>query len=247
MDRPVRILIPMGKEGGERFLVTGTYTEALRQAGALAYMIAGPIEPDAAAEALEGFSGLLLAGGGDLDPSYLGEPPHLGLGSVDPPRDALEWHLLGAALERGLPVLGICRGCQILAARVGGRLYQDIPSELPGAIQHVQKAPRSHESHAVTLVPGRRGTALLADRHEVRVNSFHHQGVAALPDGWSVFASAPDGLIEGFESDGEAFALGVQWHPEGLVPVDTLQRGLFEGLVRAAAAYAAQAAAPSRA
>jgi len=238
MDARLRILVPMGLEGTERFLVTQTYTRALLRAGALAYMVGGPLDDADAALALDGFAGLLLTGGGDLAPRYLGEAPHPGLGSVDPPRDALEWALLGAALTRGMPVLGICRGCQMLAARVGGELYQDIPAQMAGAIQHVQRAPRNHESHAVTLAAGSLGHSVYEGRDEVWVNSFHHQGVRALPPGWRVFATAPDGLIEGFERDGAAFAVGVQWHPEALVDDDPLQRRLFDAFVAAARAYA---------
>lgn len=238
MEPRVRILIPMGKEGGNRFLVTETYTNALRAPGARAYMIAGPLDDSEVDEALDGFAGLLLTGGGDIDPRYLGETPHPGLGSVDPPRDRIEWQLIGAALERGLPILGICRGCQLLAARIGGRLYQDIASEFPGAIQHAQKAPRNHESHSVALAAGSRGRAMLEGRDEVWVNSFHHQAVRSLPEGWRTFAVAPDGLIEGFERQEGAFAMGVQWHPEGLVDDDPLQRRVFKAFVSAARAYA---------
>ncbi len=245
MSSRLRILVPMGLEGGSRYLVTHTYTDALREAGAAAYMFAGPLDAGEADRSLEGFAGLLLTGGGDLAPRYLGESPHPGLGEVDPPRDALEWDLLGAALARRMPILGICRGCQVLAARVGGQLYQDIPSQMPGALQHAQRAPREHESHSVSVVPGSQLYRVFGGREEVWVNSFHHQGVRSLSEGWRACAHAPDGLIEAFEREGEHFALGIQWHPEGLVRTDPLQRTLFAAFVAAAARYATEGA-PAR-
>lgn len=245
MERPVRILVPMGlAEARTAYVVPRTYTAAVRAAGASPYMFAGPLDEGvhAQAQALIGFDGLLLSGGGDLAPRYLGELPHPSLGAVEPERDSLEWALLGHALATGMPILGICRGCQMLAARAGGQLYQDIASQHPGALQHVQRAPRGHESHSVSLVAGTRGAAVFGGRTELWVNSFHHQAVRSLPPGWTVWATAPDGVIEGFEREGGSFALGVQWHPEGLVDDDPLQRLLFEAFVAAARAYGADRA-----
>jgi putative glutamine amidotransferase len=238
MEGRVRILVPLGGEEGGRYAVPRTYVEAVRQAGGAAYGFAGPVDGDEAAAALDGFDGLMLTGGVDLDPRYVGETPHPALGQVDPARDALEWAILGAALERDLPILGICRGCQVLAARVGGELYQDLPSQFPGALQHAQRAPRDHESHPVRLTADTLGWQVLEGRDEVWVNSFHHQAVRRLPDGWRPFAWAPDGVMEGFEREGGAFALGVQWHPEGLVNADPLQRRLFSAFVAAGRRHA---------
>ena len=242
MARPVRILVPMGlSEGRSAFSVPRTYTEAIRHEGAVPFMVSGPFSDDDAGRVLEGFDGLLLTGGGDLAPRYLGETPHPRLGTVEPERDVLEWALIGHALSRGLPVLGICRGSQMLAARAGGGIWQDIESQVPGALQHVQKAPRGHESHSVQIVPESLGAAVFEGRSELWVNSFHHQAVRSLPAGWRVFATAPDGVIEGFERVDGGFALGIQWHPEGLVEEDPVQRLPFGAFVAAAAARTAVA------
>jgi putative glutamine amidotransferase len=240
--RSVRILVPMGlSEGRSAFSVPRTYTEAIRHEGAVPFMVSGPFSEEEADRALDLVDGLLLTGGGDLAPRYLGETPHPRLGTVEPERDVLEWSLLGHAIDRGLPVLGICRGSQMLAARVGGRIWQDIESQAPGAMQHVQKAPRGHESHSVRLAPGTLGARVFEDRPELWVNSFHHQAVRSLPEGWRVFATAPDGVIEGFEREGDGFALGIQWHPEGLVDEDPVQRLPFRAFVAAAARRTAAA------
>lgn len=196
-----------------------------------------------AAALLERMDGLLLSGGGDVDPRHFGEDPHPRLGTIEPERDTSEMLLARAALDRQLPVLAICRGEQVLAVSVGGTLWQDISSQVPQAIKHAQQAPRWYPTHAVQVAPGSRLAGILG-AGAVRVNSYHHQAVKALPPGWQVTATAPDGLIEAFEAE-QGFALAVQWHPENFAPQGGEFDALFRAHVEAAAAYRGNRSGPA--
>lgn len=186
-----------------------------------------------AAAYLERVDGLLLSGGNDLDPAHWGEDPLAGLGRVEPARDTAELALATGALQAGVPVLGICRGAQVLAVAAGGTLWQDIPSQVPGALQHAQQAPRWHPSHAVAVAADSHLGRLLGPGPH-RVNSFHHQAVRTLPQGWRLVATAPDGVVEAIEGPGPAMALGVQWHPECFCGHGDQHQALFAALVQAA-------------
>jgi len=159
--------------------------------------------------------GLLLPGGDDLDPQWYGHLPHPLLGSVDLDRDRLEIGLARRALEDDLPLLGICRGIQVMAVAAGGTLYQDIPTEISGQLAHdVRQFGRDHLSHEIDIEQG----SLLAQAlgcTRMLVNSFHHQSVRDVPNGFVVTARADDGVVEAMEAPGRQFALAVQCHPEG--------------------------------
>jgi len=177
--------------------------------------------------------GLLCSGGPDLAPTTFGEQPIPGLGAISPERDRFEIALTRIALERDLPTLGICRGVQVMAVVAGGTLYQDINSQLPRGIKHRQDAPRWHASHTVMCAPG----SIVASAHGCEtfmVNTFHHQSIKDVPPGFVATAHAPDGIIEAIEHPGHRFALGVQWHPEGLWGHDEFHLAVFRRLVAAA-------------
>ena len=181
--------------------------------------------------------GIVLSGGADIDPGYLGEEP-LDCVSVNPRRDAPELKLVRMALDRQIPVLGICRGIQVLAAALGGRLYQDIKSQHDRpSIEHSQSAPRGVPSHDVRIEKDSLLYTLLK-KDTLSVNSFHHQAVMEVPAGFRVTAIAPDGIIEAMESVSFRPILGVQWHPECFIQEnDRSMIPIFEWLTSQAALF----------
>ncbi|QDS34968.1 gamma-glutamyl-gamma-aminobutyrate hydrolase family protein [Brevibacillus brevis] len=162
-------------------------------------------------EMIESLDGLILSGGEDPSPHLYGEDPLQGLGDINYERDITELEIIKIALELKKPILGICRGMQILNVACGGTLIQDIPSQVAGALQHAQKGSRQYGAHKITLQPGFVADAL--GKTEVLVNTSHHQAVKDIAPGFKVTGCAADGVIEAMESlDG--LHVGVQWHPE---------------------------------
>ena len=201
------------EEPGQDWLYTPhDYFRAVWRAGGLPVMLPFVTDEEEAAQVLDRLDGLLLSGGGDLDPMLYGELPLPVTGSIEPERDQAELAYARVAVARDMAVLGICRGHQVLAVAFGGTLWQDIPAQVEGAIKHRQEAPKNYPSHPVSILPGTRLAALLGT--ERRVNSRHHQAVKRVPEGWVASAHAPDGVIEAMEHPGRRFVLSVQWHPE---------------------------------
>ena len=180
--------------------------------------------------------GLLLPCGDDVGPERYRHERHPKLGRVDEERDELEITMARWALDDDLPVLGICRGIQVLAVAAGGTLWQDLPSEWEAGIGHdIREYGRDHLCHAIAITPGTLLSAATGCSH-TEVNSFHHQAVRDLPDGFVVSARADDGVIEGIESPQHRFAVGVQCHPEGTwMSTAPCFAGLFRAFVEAAA------------
>jgi putative glutamine amidotransferase len=185
--------------------------------------------------------GLLFAGGDDVDPAHFGQVPHPKLGVVEPLRDEVELALARQAIDDRKPVLGICRGIQLLNVALGGTLYQDIPSELPDALDHYasSKAPgRAHLAHPIALAQDSWLAAQL-ETAELPSNTFHHQALRDIAPGLRVTGRAPDGVVEAVEGTSAGFVVGVQCHPEDLWgQADTRWARLFAGLVEAARRYA---------
>jgi putative glutamine amidotransferase len=217
------------------------YVRVLTAAGAVPWLV--PLLPDDEAtlrSIYDRLDGVFVTGGVDVDPSRYGEERLPVCGASDPDRDATELQLLRWAVADGKPVLGVCRGHQVINVALGGALYQDVTAQVPRAIKHdyfpVPGSPytRDQLSHDVLVTrPSRLGAILAADR--VRVNSMHHQGVKTLAPGLVASAFAPDGLVEGIEGTNGQFLLGVQWHPEELAEKDPAMRGLFTAFLEAAA------------
>ncbi len=179
--------------------------------------------------------GLLLAGGVDVDPSLYGEPPHARLGRVERDRDDLELALTREAAARGVPILGVCRGAQVLGVAFGGKLHQDLPSDL-GTRVHAAEGDAAAR-HRVRLAAGSRLRGIL-ETDEVEVNSFHHQAISVVASGLRAVAWSEEGVIEGVESEPGGFLIGVQWHPEQMSESEPARR-LFAAFVKAAETYAA--------
>jgi putative glutamine amidotransferase len=216
-----------------RVRLTAAYVTALESAG-LVPLIVPPLSNDrAAAAVLDSVSGLVLTGGEDVDPARYGEQRHEKVRSVNPARDATEAALVEEARARGLPVLAICRGIQILNVALGGTLVQDISSQCGTDIGHDEDGPRDSRSHEISVEPGSLIAGALGAEH-LSVNSFHHQSVKRVADGMRVTARSPDGVIEGIEStDKRWWVMAVQWHPEEMTESpEPWDRGLFKAFAR---------------
>jgi putative glutamine amidotransferase len=220
----------------ERAYVNSAYLHAIEQAGGVPVPLPPQLSPRGIEVLARELHGLLLTGGGDVDPARFGEAPHGSLYDVAPARDALEATAVAIALGRGLPILAICRGIQMLNVALGGTLHQDVGTDPGTQLCHSQEGPRDQPSHKVTVLSGTRLARILGTE-ELEVNSMHHQAVRVLGRGLVPVAWAPDRIIEGVESEDPAsFVLGVQWHPEELVSHSDAARRLFSALVEAARA-----------
>ncbi len=207
------------------------YADAVAAAGGLPLPLTH--ERGRAAELLGLCDGLVVTGGAfDVPPELYGEARRPACGPARPERTAFELELLRLALARGLPVLGICGGMQLLAVAWGGSLYQDLPADL-GLSGHEQPPPKDAPSHAVQVEAGTR-LAGLVGAGALLVNSTHHQAVRDPGPGVLVSARAADGLVEAIERPGDRFALGVQWHPEAAARHEPRHAAIYEGLVAAA-------------
>jgi putative glutamine amidotransferase len=233
VKRPaIGIAIENPKKEPEVFRLRDDYVRSVETAGALPLVFA-PGRPEDASDLLDHVDGLLLTGGADVDPGLYGARPHPVLGPVFRERDDFEVALCREALRRDLPLLAICRGHQVLNVATGGTLYQDIPSEIPGAGAHDPDVERWQTAHDVEILPGTRLREILrAER--VAVNSFHHQSIRELGRELVLSARSPDGVVEGVEMPRKRFVLGVQWHPESFWDHEPGFRPLFQALVRAA-------------
>lgn len=208
------------------------YAEAIQAAGGTPVFVP-PMTPAAAAGLLSRLDGLLLAGGGDIDPMLYGERPVRQVAQVEPARDATELLLAREAIKAGMPVLGVCRGLQVINVALGGTLIQDLPTQRRSDIRHAQQAPRHQSTHTVTLEPGS-VLGAISQEEELSVNSFHHQAVRELGAGLRACAWAPDGVVEGLEGEGGGFLVAVQWHPEELWESHPPSQRLFERFVQEA-------------
>jgi putative glutamine amidotransferase len=207
------------------------YVGALRAAGARVALLP-PSQPDGAegAEELLGrFDGLLLAGGGDIEPARYGAGVHPTQYGTDPDRDELELELARAAVRIGLPTLGICRGVQLLNVAFGGTLVQHLP-DTEGLVDHRHEAKQA--MHGIRAEPGSRLAAALGQT-QAQGLSHHHQGLDRIGDGFRPVAWAPDGLVEGIERD-QGWTVGVLWHPESTATADPTQQRLLRAFVEAA-------------
>ena len=225
-----RELVAQGEPPRTELALGERYLEAVRAGGGMPVILA-PVDPESVDTLLGRLDAVCLSGGPDLHPSAYGVLPHPELGPTEPDLDSFELALARAAVARGLPVLGICRGMQVLNVALGGTLHQHLP-DLDGGLNHRQARTSGEPSHRVTLARDSRLTKVLGRRF-LEVNSFHHQGVHALGRGLVMAASAPDGLVEAIEAPGRRFTFGVQWHAECLAERPD-QLALFRGLVRAA-------------
>lgn len=221
------------------WVMSSRYFEVLMRAGAIPWMVPLLRDDVTLRGIYERLDGVFLAGGVDVDPAAYGEVVQDACGRIDPDRDAVEIQLTRWAIADGKPVLGICRGHQVINVALGGTLYQDM-AELDGSIKHdyfpTQGFPRDHLAHEIRLAPGSRLARLYGEEHPL-VNSMHHQGLREIGAGLRVVATSTDGLAEGIESTSEGWLIGVQWHPESLPSDGT--HALLDAFVAACAAWRA--------
>jgi putative glutamine amidotransferase len=219
----------------ERAYVNISYIRAVQDAGGIPRLLPPHLTADVQAALWERLDGLVLTGGGDIDPARFEQPRHPKTDDVAPARDELELGLTRRALDEDVPLFAICRGLQVLNVALGGTLVQDLASERPGSLQHSQREPRHEPTHVVKVMGEGTRLGRVLGSLEVSVNSMHHQAIDRLGFGLREVAWAPDGVIEGVEMPGDDhFVLGVQWHPEELVGHDQAARNLFTALVEAA-------------
>ena len=215
----------------QREMVLGLrYLEAIEAAGGIP-MVVPPLNPAAIDSLLGRVAGVCLSGGPDILPSAYGAEPHPQLGPTEPDLDDFELAFAAAAREREIPLLGICRGAQLVNVACGGTLHQHLPDVVGQEIGHRQQSPAQIATHSVELSPESMLACVIGDR-PLEVNSFHHQAADRLGSGLVATAFAPDGTVEAFESTDGGFLLAVQWHAESLT-ADPRQAALFDALVEA--------------
>jgi putative glutamine amidotransferase len=214
-----------------------SYLKAVAGAGGAPVLVPLDLEEGALQAIFEHLDGLVLPGGPDMSPATYGEAPHERLSRVDEALDSTELALTRWAVTADRPLLTICRGIHVLNVALGGTLYQDIPSQLPGALEHHRFRSRGYppndQAHDVQVEPSSLLAAALGSSM-VTTNSRHHQVIKAPAPELTAVAHTSDGLIEGAEIPGARFAVGVQWHPENLVDEDPHMRRLFETFVKVA-------------
>ncbi|PJD95670.1 MAG: gamma-glutamyl-gamma-aminobutyrate hydrolase [Parachlamydia sp.] len=216
--------------GQERIYVNSSYIDVILRAGGIPLMLPFVEDESVARVQMSHVDGLLLSGGIDINPLVYGEEPHPQLGPIYPKRDTYELHLVKIAQETNKPILGICRGLQLLNAAFGGTLYQDIPHMTKTDIQHAQKVQKHISTHTVDLKPGTILQQIFGDS-SLLTNSLHHQAIKQLASIFTINAQTKDGLIEGIESLINPFILAVQWHPEMMIPHDPKMQKLFDYFV----------------
>lgn len=237
MLKPVIGILPLYHQQEQRLWMHHGYLDVLEAAGAIPLVLPLAESSGTLAQLVSICSGLLFPGGGDVDPALFGEEMARGCRAVCPRRDRMELALLQMIRQKDLPVLGICRGIQVMNIAYGGNIYQDLDTQLPPGVkwtEHDQdgRLPDDYPVHPVSILPG----SLL---HRIvgcdllRVNSLHHQAVRRIGSGLAVSGQSPDGIAEALEDPAKKFFLGVQWHPERMWQADQKQFSLVQAFVDA--------------
>ncbi len=224
-----------GPAFGETYTLSRRYVDAVQAAGGVPVIIPHNLTEAELWQLFERLDGLLLSGGGDIDPALFSEDPHPATDEIHSDRDRVELALARWVVEYDKPFLAICRGLQVLNVALGGSLVQDIPTEVPDALEHrfdYDKVARDYLAHPVKIAADSH-LARVIQQEVVQTNSWHHQAVKQVGANLKVTGYSPDGIVEAAEVPGKRFAIAIQWHPEWMYDRYPEQRRLFEALVRA--------------
>ncbi|MCD8099530.1 MAG: gamma-glutamyl-gamma-aminobutyrate hydrolase family protein [Oscillospiraceae bacterium] len=232
MSRKIIAVVPLWDDKKQSIWMLPGYMDGIEAAGAIPVILPLSDSAESALEAFELCDGLLMTGGHDVSPALYGETPKKTCGAQCEKRDSMESALYKRALECGKPVLGICRGIQLINVLQGGTLYQDLPTERESCVEHQMKPPYSSVAHYVNIVkPSPLYELLQTER--LGVNSYHHQAVKRLGSGLEVMAVSEDGLVEAVRCTESSFVWAVQWHPEFNFRTDPAAGKIFEAFVKA--------------
>ena len=223
------VTVPMMGMQMEFMYASQSYCQAVERAGGIPLIIPAGGDRNLADRLVDRCDGILFPGGQDVDPRLYGEPVHSGCGNADIQTDRFWIQGLKHAMEKGLPILGICRGMQLINVGLGGSLYQDISEFKSARLMHSQKMKRSYPVHQVQIEPDSVLAAVLGTV-VTETNSFHHQLVKELGKGLRITAKSEDGCVEAYESQ-DGMLLAVQWHPENLLDSVPCMNRLFQNLV----------------
>lgn len=217
-------------KGYPRLMLNRDYPRSVEQAGGIPLVLPLSENYDVVREQVRRVDAVLLSGGQDVNPLYYGQEPHEKLANISPERDAFEVLVLKAAVELGKPVMGICRGSQIMNAYFGGTLFQDNSMKEGAYIKHAQAANPQEPIHHVD-VEADSFLAKAVGKTSFLINSFHHQSIDKVAPGFKAIAQARDGVVEGIESTGDHFMFAVQWHPEMMSRENTESQAIFSAFI----------------
>lgn len=236
MNRPLvgiigNLLIDQGGmfPGYERAYVNNDYVQTVAMAGGIPFILPLISDYESIKRQIESMDALIISGGYDVNPLIYGEEPIQQQGFLCPERDEYDIKVIKIALELKKPILGICRGLQILNAALGGTLYQDTSIIEESYIKHHQDSRPDVSSHTVNVIKGTKLYEILGE--STFTNSFHHQAIKELAPGFKISAKAKDGVIEAIEKE-DGFTIGVQWHPEMMAKKDSKMLNLFKELLK---------------
>lgn len=230
--RPVIGVTPWYDYDNRTTYIKNGYCEGINKAGGLAFLIPLTLEEEVLDCIVEKCDGFLISGGPDVDAKHYGEKNLPFNEDISPYRDFLEMYIIKKAIELNKPLLGICRGIQIMNVTMGGTLYQDIHSQIKEKelIKHSQAAPKWYPTHEINIEAGTKLWRIFK-KQSIGVNSYHHQAVKDVAPGFIVSSRAEDGIIESIELQNHIFAIGVQWHPELMWQENSEHLKLFEYFV----------------
>ncbi len=238
MRKPVILITPTPADGHANMHISHNYNFAIRDNGGVPVMPGLFVDYDDVDHLVSLCDGVLFSGGDDVDPSRYGELVHSGCGTITPDRDELEINMYKACLKYKKPMLGICRGIQVINVAAGGSCWQDLPGEYPKqpdcpVLQHRQRTDSFIPTQEAVVTEGSL-LAKITGKDILKVNTFHHQACKELGEGWQVAARARDGVIEAIENPSMKFGLAVQWHPEHLYAGHEEHRNIIKAFIAAA-------------